>query len=303
MKEMTLYAVIRDGLVTGVFTTQEAASRCGNAEVSLIRVPQLPGSPEARGWVIAALGEWTSLSMNAQGVQSETVRVGPCWGVNLQTAVAGLCAPGGNVRMGFTPRHVTLTDLRLYRLDQDDGLQCPDNLRICAAFCLCDLQAHGAFPDEELGEDYIALHEREEQRGRDMKERLDSGLPDLLAVHVLGVACARAPGKRGFCGTYLSRAARDLDLRIARCFTLREMEILCEELQLQADLPVDLTEIPAEEKQKLLSRLDRLTPRVRRTTGVRSENEDPTALARWILHPGMMDTGDLDIDIPEDTDA
>ena len=311
MKEMTLYAITRAGQVTGVFTTEEAARTCKNAEVSPLTVLQLPGSPELRGWVAAARGKWTSLSMDAQGVQSQTFRPGPCWGVNVQTAVAGIFAPGGDLRRGCIPRNAELTSLRLYELDRDYGAQCPDNLAlvIFAGQCVSQLRQSGRISGEALGEDLIALHERYEQGRREKQARMDSGLPELLAEHLLAVACARAPGKRGFCGTYLTRVARDLDSKVARCFTLRELKILGALLKRKdgwaermADIDLsdmDLTAVPEEEMAELRARLDKLTPPVRRTAGVRHDDEDPAEIARWILHPETMVIDGAEIDIPE----
>lgn len=315
MKELTFYAVTRHGQVTGVFTTEEAARRCDKAEVSPIRVMQMPGSPDERGWVVSTRGKWTSLSMNAQGVQSQTIRVGPCWGVNVQTAIAGLYAPGGDLRKGCLPRRVELSNLRLYQLDRDYGPNGPGplELMILSQRYMSQLQQSGTLTGESLSEDMIAMYEQYEQDCREKKERLDSGLPDLLAEHLLAEACRRAPGKRGFCGTYLSRVARDLDLRIARTFTLRELRILGALLDLKGDereepividlSDVDLTAVPEQEKAALLARLDGLIPRVRRTLGRRDDAEDPQAIARWILHPegGILEGSE--IDIPEKPEA
>lgn len=305
MNEMTLYTVARKGQVAGVFTTEEAARACENAEVSRIRAPQLPGSPDGRGWVAAAWGEWTSMRMTAQGVQSQTVPCGPCWGVNVQTAVAGLFAPGGRLCMGYVPRDAALTDMRLYRLDHDYGMCCPENrmLTLFASCCMGQMRRTGAFSDETLGEDYIALYEREERRRSEMNERIASGLPELLAIHALGDACARAPGERGFCGTYLSRVAEGLERRIASHFTLQELRILGALLKLQDDLPVDLAAVPEKERQELRLCLEKLTPCVRRTTGIRCEDEDPMEIARWILHPELMEIDWSRIDIPDDADT
>lgn len=300
MKEFTLYAVARSGQVTGVFTTMEAASRCEKAVVSPICVPQLPGSNDMRGYVVSARGKWTSVQMTPQGVHSETFRPGPCWGVNVQTAIAGLFAPGGDLRLGCIPRRMEVTSLRLYRLGHDYGARSPENLALSfgVSDCVCELQQSGALSARTLATDYIALHERNEQRRQEMAARHDSGLPDRLAEHVLAVACARAPGKRGFCGTYLTRLARDLDLKIAREFTLRELQTLGAMLNLQEDLPIDPAEIPQAEQAALLARLEALTPPVRRTTGIRHADEDTAALARWILHPEPIDGAE--VDIPED---
>lgn len=315
MKELTMYAITRAGQVTGVFTTEDAARACERAEVTPLTVLQLPGSPELRGWVAAARGKWTSLSMDAQGVQSQTFRPGPCWGVNVQTAVAGIFAPGGDLRRGCIPRNAELTSLRLYELDRDYGAQCPDNLAlvIFAGQCISQLRQSGEISGEALSEDLIALHEQYEQRLRERQACVDSGLPELLAEHLLAVACARAPGKRGFCGTYLARVARDLDRKVARCFTLRELKILGALLKRKdgwaerlADIDlseVDLTSVCEEERAELWARLDKLTPQVRRTTGVRHDDEDPAELARWILHPETMAIDGEEIDIPEDADT
>lgn len=310
-----MYAITRAGQVTGVFATEAAARACDRAEVSPLKVLQLPGSPDLRGWVAAARGKWTSLSMDAQGVQSQTFRPGPCWGVNVQTAVAGVFAPGGDLRRGCIPRNVELTSLRLYELDRDYGARCPENLNlmIFAGQCISQLRQSGEISGEALSEDLIALHEQYEQRLWEKQARMDSGLPELLAEHLLAVACARAPGKRGFCGTYLTRMARDLDRKVARCFTLRELKILGALLKQEEGWEdrmaginlsdVELHAVSGEDQEELLARLDKLTPQVRRTTGVRHDDEDPAELARWILHPEAMGIDGAEIDIPEDTDT
>ena len=288
--------------MTGVFTTETAARLCRNADVCPIDVPQLPGSPELRGWVASARGKWTIVSMTPQGdVQSQTLRPGPCWGVNVQTAIAGLFAPEDDARHGCVPRRVELTSLRLYQLDHDYGANCPENLRLerYAGLCVREMQHSGALSAPTLAADFIALQAQQEAHRQQRRARIDSGLPLLLAEHLLATACRRAPGKQGFCGTYLSRVARNLDLRIARSFTLRELQALGAMLHLQEGLPIDPAAIPADEKAALLSRLEALTPAVRRTTGLRSEDEDPAALARWILHPETMAIDGASIDVPE----
>lgn len=302
MKEITLYAAARKGQVTGIFTTPEAACRCRDATVTPIRAPQLPGSPEMQGWVAAARGVCTTMSMSPQGVvQSQILQTGPCWGVNLQTAIAGLFAPGGDLRWGCIPRNVELTSLHLYRLDLDYGKppEAGMHLDVCVERCVSELRLHGALSTGTLAEDFIAFHIQDMQYRRELRQRLDTLLPERLAEHLLSVACARAPGKRGFCGTYLSRVARGLDVRIARRFTLRELQILGAILKLQENPLIDPAAIPQEERAELLARLEQETPQVRRTTGLRRDDEDPAEIARSILHPEAMAIGGEESDVPE----
>lgn len=302
MQEITLYTCVRNNRVTGVFTTEDTARRCAGAgaELRAVRAMQMPGSPAARGWAVSARGSWNTLCATAQGVHAQTICAGPCWGMNVQSAIAGLFSPRGDLRMGCVPRPVKLTSLRFYRLDQDDGSEVPENLAQApfASRCMHDLHQHGAISADALAEDFIAQHECARQRHLALHERLDSGLPALLAEHMLTVACARARGKRGFCGAYLSRVARSLDLRIAQRFTLPELQTLCALLKLQAEPPAKQTSVP-EEEAALLARLEQLTPSVRRTTGRRDAHEDPAEIARWILHPeAMILQGPIDLGLP-----
>lgn len=298
----TLYAIRRGGSVVGVFTQEEAAQARRADAVEIIPAPCLPASQAMPGYVAMARGKWASFSMTAQGVHSETFRPGPCWGANVQTAIAGLFAPGGDVTHGCIRRRITLTQLRLYRLDHDYGAACPENLhllgfasRIADALC-----TQGKLSETLLKEDCLAAYHRLLERRREQAEISRSEAPDMLCEHLLAIACRRAPGKRGFCGFYLSRVADSLRSSVRRHFTLQEMRLLAGLLALPTPEAIPAQALCAQEQQALLTRLEALVPRVRRTTGLRHENEDPHALAHAILHPEEMLLPDEAPDVPDD---
>lgn len=109
---------------------------------------------------------------------------------------------------------------------------------------------------------------REESR-----RKHESGLAPLITQHLMTAACRRAPGKRGFCGRYLSIVAERLELKVLTRFSARELYALAALLRLRQDAAA-LQDMTAEQKRNLLMRARNLIPAVRRTTGVRVDGDD-----------------------------
>lgn len=104
-----------------------------------------------------------------------------------------------------------------------------------------------------------------------------------VAAYLLAIACRRAPGKRSFCGTCLTRVAERLESGVRRRFTTEEQRDLLELLPaLYAGEAAVLADLSAG-RRALLTRAEAILPAVRRTTGVRSADEDCLELALYIL--------------------
>lgn len=133
------------------------------------------------------------------------------------------------------------------------------------------------------------------------RRKHESGLVPLIAEFLLGAACRRAPGSRGFCGRYLSIVAERLEMKVLTRFSSQELYALAALLRLTEDRCI-LEAFAPEERRALLERLRAITPVVRRTTGRRTDG-DADAAARSALHPESAAIGEASVDIPEDADA
>lgn len=287
MKEhKAMYLAEANGRIRGVFSTREAAEETRADNIREIVPVQLDGSPDYSGWVALAEGEWTSVSMTVRGVQSETARLGPVWGVNVQSAVAGLFGPG------FDRRNVELTRLLVIRIGRNYGACPPPDLKqddLLGSIPWHIENARG-LPEEIRRGDYISAWQERIAEQRLRQQKADSPQLALLTEHLMQAACDRAPGNGGFCGTYLSNVERRLEPRILRAFSLWEMRLLTVLLGLAEDpkarRALDSGDVTAARQEELLLQISALTPTVRRTMGRRrTANRSEEKWLHDLLYP------------------
>lgn len=261
-----------DGMrVLGVFADRAEAALAG--EPREIAVRQLTGSPETDGCVWQAEGIWGTVTMAAGELRAEHCSVGPSWGANPQSAIAGLCGATCD------RRGVELTALRCWPIGQIPAEE-PENLARTWPFDTIIHRAMPTLPDlqEALAEDYPALYRRSLEADEELQAKRGSEALELLTEKLVRIGCRRWLDSPTEEGLTLRRAERVTERKLCHELTLREMEILCVLLKLQESPEItsrlDNGEITREECAALRERLKPLVPRVRSPLGRRAYIEE-----------------------------
>ena len=268
---MSMWAATDGARVLGVFAGPAEAAQAG--EPREIAVRHLTGSPETDGCVWQAEGMWSTVTMAAGELRAEHCDVGPSWGVNPQSAIAGLCGATHD------RRGVELTALRCWPTGRAQAGE-PQNLARTWPFDTIIHRAMPTLPDllEALAEDYPALYRRSLEADGARRDKCASEALELLTEKLVRIGRRHwldAPSEDGLT---LRRAVRVTERKLCREFTLEELEILCVLLRLQESAEIasrlDKGEITREECAALRERLKPLIPRVRSPLGRRAYVED-----------------------------
>lgn len=266
-----MWAATDGARVLGVYAGPAEAAQAG--EPREIAVRHLTGSPETDGCVWQAEGIWSTVTMVAGELRAEHCDVGPSWGANPQSAIAGLCGAT------YDRRGVELTALRCWPIGRVLAGE-PENLARTWPFDTIIHRAMPTLPDlqEALAEDYPALYCRSLEVDEERRDKCASEALELLTEKLVRIGRRRwldAPSEDGL---PLRRAVRVTERKLCREFTLQELEILCVLLRLQESPEIasrlDKGEITREECAALRERLKPLIPRVRSPLGCRAYVED-----------------------------
>lgn len=252
-----MFAAMDGARMLGVY---REAAQAGQAQEIAVR--QLTGSPETEGCIWLAEGVWSTVTMADGVLKAEHCDVGPSWGANPQSAIAGLCGAT------FNRRGVELTRLQCWPVGQRLA-EPPDNL---AQEWPYDTIIHRAMPtlpdlEEALVVDYPALRRRGQEADEALREKRGSEELAQLTARLMREGMRRWHRDPSAEGVSLRRAERVTERKLCGSFTLREMQILCVLLKLcgnpEIEGQLDSGAIPREECRALRKRLSEMVMTVR----------------------------------------
>lgn len=221
-----LYAAMRDQTCIGVFSDEERAAAVTCDEILPIEPAWLAGTPEPCGYACLAAGTWITLERIEGGFEAHYTDVGPCWGVNVQSAIGGLFG------QPVTRRNIELSSLQLYEIDRDYSVRPPENLKHDYRF-LCDVFAGKDGPSrEELAFDHIERHLRNLRYLEKQGAKYDSLYLEVILDKLSELAWRRRPPR---CGYEARNFRQRMEKQFARRFTLTELRILTVLWGLRAD--------------------------------------------------------------------
>lgn len=227
-----MYAAMDGSRVLGVYRNEAEAAKAG--ELLEIAVRHLNGSPEMAGCVWLAGGVWSTVTMAEGRVMAEHCDVGPAWGTNPQSAIAGLCGAT------YDRRGVELTVLQCWPIGQAPAEQ-PENLAREWPF---DTIIHRAMPtradlEEALAEDYPAHYRRSHEVNDTLQAKRESEALELLTDRLVREGMRRWLAAPTQDALHKRRAERVTERKLCHEFTLQEMEILCVLLKLRGDPEIE----------------------------------------------------------------
>lgn len=246
---MKLFAAMRGKECIGVFSQEDRAAVVACDEIVPMEPAWMEGTPAPCGHVCCASGTWITLERIECGLNAEYTDVGPCWGVNVQSAIGGLFG------QPVTRRSSELTSVQLYEIDRDYSVRLPENLKHLYG-ALCDTFAEDEIPDEKkMTFDYIDLHLQNlrylEEQGSKYDSLYLACIVDALAEQAWGHTRVR-------CANPVEHYRQRMERRFAHFFTLTELRILTVLWGLRADDAVTgqliSGRIPPEQAQDILER-------------------------------------------------
>lgn len=261
LQGMTAYLAETAGEIRGVFREEREARETGAGSVREILLRQLPGSPAECGWAVMAEGSMGLVTAVDGEIRAETLQLGPVWGVNVQSAVAGLFGPSYR-------RTVELDRLVMVEIGRDYA---QDRLLVFDLFngfreVAEQIGRAGAIPQDVLTRDYLGNYFRE---ARQAQERLSASAIlecEMIAEHLMNRAQEKA-GKGG--ATFLSAALLEqaqirLENRLHNIFTPDELKCLAWQLGLTKEKPREAESVPEQRQAMLKARVDKLMPALKR---------------------------------------
>ena len=148
-----LYAAMRGTDCAGVFSAEEKAADIACDRLVPIECLRLEGSPRSAKYACLSAGTLAILRRAEDGFDADHLDVGPCWGCNVQSAVAGLYGPY------LDRKGLALTCLRLYEINREYP-EPPENLQAEFSFLCCPDEAAFRLSAEDLAADCIAHYLR-----------------------------------------------------------------------------------------------------------------------------------------------
>ena len=259
---MTVYLAYQDGRITGVYTAPERAKAAGAEEIRPVEPAHLPGSPEDEAHVLMAQGTAAVMSVTDGAFTTEVFDVGPSWGVNVQSAVAGLFGPG------FIRRSVSLDCLTVYAVDRS----CEDAPPLVFTGAhrfrrVADLMGEcGGVPENVLKTDYLGLYFEDARRMEERLSRHGYREGELICVHLMSLAQQDAAqrGVSHFAASQMERAEVRLLNRLHNTFTPAQLKCLAHLLHLIDEPVPEADAIPEEQHALLLEKVMRFVPKLKR---------------------------------------
>lgn len=244
-----LYAAIRGKDCIGVYSSAEKAAAVICDEIVPIEPARMEGTPAPCGHVCCAAGTWITLERIEGGFEAHYTEVGPCWGVNVQSAIGGLFG------QPFTRRNIELSSVQLYEIDRDYSVRLPENLKHQYG-SLCDMFADDDVPDgKKMAFDYIDLHLRNLRYLEEQGSKYDSLYLEVILDKLSELAWKRRPPR---CGNEARNFRQRMERQFVHRFTLTELRILTVLWGLRADDTVTSQlirgEISPEQAQDILAR-------------------------------------------------
>lgn len=262
---MKCFAAMRGQDCIGVFSAEDRVAAVSCDEIVPIDPAWLEGTPAPCGYVCCAAGTWVTLDRMEGGFNTQYTDAGPCWGVNVQSAIGGLFG------QPITRRSIELTSVQLYEIDRDYSVRLPENLKHQFG-SLCDTFAEDDVPDgKKMTFDYIDLHLRNLRYLEEQGSKYDS----LYLACIVEALTERVwSHRRVRCANPVEHYRQRMEHRFAHCFTLPELRILSVLWGLRADDTVTSQlisgRIPPEQAQDILERAQ-----LCRRSGIRQQQENP----------------------------
>jgi len=161
------YAAIQEGKCLGVYSAKEGAPE--GTELTEITAQCLEGSPESEKYICMAAGSWCATRSENGNISVEEIDIGPVWGCNAQSAIAGLFG------QNFVRKGVSVLELYLYEINRDYAEKEIKNLRFTPPFgtLAASISDSCSISPECLTEDFIGdyLEEKRKQREQEEKRR------------------------------------------------------------------------------------------------------------------------------------
>lgn len=261
LQGMTAYLAETAGEIRGVFREEWEARERGAGSVREILLRQLPGSPAECGWAVMAEGSMGLVTAVDGEIRAETLPLGPVWGVNVQSAVAGLFGPSYR-RTVELDRLVMVEIGREYAQDRPLVFDLFNRFREVAE----QIGRAGAIPQDVLTRDYLGDYFRE---ARQAQERLSASAIlecEMIAEHLMNRSQEKA-GKGGatfLSATLLEQAQIRLENRLHNIFTPDELKCLAWQLGLTKEKPREADSVPEQRQAMLKARVDKLMPALKR---------------------------------------
>lgn len=210
-----LYAAMRGADCAGVFSAKDRAADIACDRLVPVECLRLEGSPAPAQYACLAAGTQAILRRTEDGFDADHLDVGPCWGCNVQSAVAGLYGPY------LDRKGLELTCLRLYEIDREYP-EPPENLRAEFSFLCCPDEAAFRLSAEDLAADYIAHYLRciAPPTEAELARQHDA---DLVADRLLALSIREGAQ---VCGMPHRRLHRRMTEAVARSFTPEELHLL-----------------------------------------------------------------------------
>ena len=244
---------MHEGKIAGVYSARENAP--DGAEVTEITPLCLEGSPKAENYVCMATGVWNITNSDGGKFSVEEIEIGPVWGCNAQSAIAGLFG------QKFVRKGVIVSSLFLLETNKNYADGELKGLRRTAPFRgLADsVSNNGGIAPEELARDYIGEYLEEKRKQQELEEKrrvTKSALTSSRLVSLVNQEKNNIPTaeRRPRCAGMSEPHKRETERLLLKFFSTEELISLAEILEDFRDAPLSevLSELENEKNSRVL---------------------------------------------------